>query len=85
MFDKMLRIQEADIYLAGHCHSLYARKIKRYYYTNRRREKDVWFIMTGSFLEYEGSYAEEKLYEPQGVGCQEISIHKDGLVEVNEL
>ena len=41
--------------------------------------------MTGSFLEYEGSYAEEKLYEPQGMGCQEISIYKDGYVEVNEL
>jgi UDP-2,3-diacylglucosamine pyrophosphatase LpxH len=85
MFDKMLRIQEADIYLAGHCHSLYSRKIRRLYYTNRRIEKDIWFIMTGSFLKYEGSYAEEKLYEPQGVGCQEISIYKDGLVEVNEL
>lgn len=85
MFDKMLRIQEADIYIAGHCHSLYSRKIKRFYYITKRMEKTMWYVMTGSFLQYEGSYAEEKLYEPQGVGCQEISIYKDGLVEVNEL
>ena len=77
VFKKMRDIQEADIYLSGHFHSLYQDISYRH---NRKRElKPLYFSCTGSFLEYKNSYAEQKLYSPNPMGCKKIGIKKDTL------
>ena len=70
VFRKMRDIQEADIYLCGHFHSLFQENSYRY---NRKRElKPIYFACTGSYLEYKDSYAELKLYTPNPMGCKKI-------------
>ena len=72
VFKKMRDVQEADIYLTGHFHSLYQDKSYKH---NRKRELvSTYFACTGAFLDYRNSYAEEKLYAPNPIGCKKITI-----------
>lgn len=74
VFRRMRDVQEADIYLTGHFHSLFQEKSHRY---NRKRELlDIHFACTGSYLEYKNSYAEQKLYSPNPMGCKLITLDK---------
>ena len=78
VFQKMRNIQEADVYLTGHFHSLFQEKFYRY---NRERKlKEVSFSCTGSYLEYKDSYAELKLYTPNPIGCKKITLNKDKII-----
>ena len=78
VFKKMILIQEADIYLTGHFHSLFQEKIHRY---NRKRKLyDIHFACTGSYLDYKNSYAELKLYSPNPIGCKKITITNEKII-----
>jgi len=75
VFRKMREVQEADIYLTGHFHSLFQESSYRY---NRNRDlTERFFACTGSYLEYKNSYAELKLYTPNPMGCKKITIEGD--------
>lgn len=68
---------EADVYLMGHVHELAtAKKPCRYFdkraHTTTMRNK--YFVLTGSFLEYEGSYAMEANLEPTTLGVANITF-----------
>ena len=64
---------DADIYLAGHSHDLWATRKSRVYWSGSR---DVIFGNTGSFLETASkgtiSYAERANYPPQKLGVLKI-------------
>ena len=78
VFRKMRDLQEADIYLTGHFHSLFQEKSHRY---NRERDLfDIYFGCTGSYLEYKNSYAELKLYSPNPMGCKKITIDDNKII-----
>ena len=77
VFRKMRDVQEADIYLTGHFHSLFQESSYRY---NRDRIlTEKFFACTGSYLEYKGSYAELKLYTPNPMGCKKITIENNNI------
>ena len=71
------RHTDADIYLYGHTHELLA--IKTPYLTLDLRgrtvkTRDRWFVLTGSFLGYHGSYAERKNLYPTKSGVAKITL-----------
>ena len=72
VFKKMRDVQEADIYLTGHFHSLY--QDFSYKFDRKRKIVKKCFACTGAFLDYRNSYAEEKLYAPNPIGCKKITI-----------
>ena len=72
VFKKMRDVQEADIYLSGHFHSLY--QDKSYKHNKKRELITTHFACTGAFLDYRNSYAEAKLYAPNPIGCKKINI-----------
>ena len=66
---------EADIYLYGHTHSLMADSEEKRYYDRRSkgvRIRKQYTVLTGSFLSYEGSYAQMKNYNPTRKGVANI-------------
>jgi len=71
---------EADIYLYGHLHEL-AEYTGLHKYVDTRnkhvKEKKRHYILTGSFLEYDDSYAEQKSLIPAKLGCPRISLYKN--------
>ena len=78
VFKKMRDVQEADVYLSGHFHSLY--QDLSFKYDRKRKLNSVLFGCTGSYLNYKDSYAEEKLYTPNPVGCKKIIIDDEKIV-----
>lgn len=68
---------EADIYLCGHTHALVADSEDKRYYDKRLkgvRIKKQYTVLTGGFLEYEGSYAQMKNYNPTRTGVANITL-----------
>jgi len=81
-----LAYYDADVYLAGHSHDLWATRKSRIYWGCSR---DVIFGNTGSFLETAStgtiSYAERANYPPQKLGVLKITWKpKNGKVNVSE-
>lgn len=77
---------EADVYLAGHSHDLWATRKSRIYWGGA---KDVIFGNTGSFLETASkgtvSYSERANYPPQKLGVLKIEwLPKQGKIYVSE-
>lgn len=68
---------EADLYAYGHVHSLDSSKGFKYIVKpNSITEKEPVFILTGHYLEYLGSYAQQKNYRPSGpAGSPKIKLH----------
>ena len=69
---------ESDLYLYGHVHELgHSRVSKRYYNTKMKgiRTKHQHFILTGSFLGYEGGYAERKNMFPSELGFANVTLN----------
>lgn len=67
----------AQIICMGHVHETYCQKFTYFAVdtTHRRKiQNDKFAILTGHFLEYEGSYAEEKNMIPSKVGAVKISL-----------
>lgn len=74
---KMYRLHEladADIYLMGHLHDTV--NTTREFISGIRSTKKKWFIMTGGFVEYFGSYGERYGYTPVETGCNAIYLDK---------
>lgn len=68
----------ADLYLYGHVHSLVADSEDKRYYDKRLkgiRVRKQYFVLTGSFVEYEGSYAQMKNYNPTRTGVANIVLN----------
>jgi UDP-2,3-diacylglucosamine pyrophosphatase LpxH len=68
---------EADIYLYGHTHALMADSEEKRYYDKRAKTVKIrkqYTVLTGSFLSYEGSYAQMKNYNPTRKGVANIYL-----------
>ena len=81
------KIVDADIYAMGHVHQL-SHHIREFYTVNKRNkkvEKGVkQFILTGSYLDYWGGYAQVKCMEPSRNGSPLLTLSaKDKLVNVS--
>lgn len=81
---KLLNIHKADIYAYAHTHLLDTFP-KRYY--SRGEPQDVYFALTGSFMDYLDSYGEEAEYEPLFPGYvvaeitkQKVKMHEEWLI-----
>lgn len=68
---------DADLYLYGHTHELLSIKVPRRAMDKRSRTiqtSEKYFVLTGSFLEYEGSYAQKKNMYPVQTGIANITL-----------
>jgi len=64
----------ADVYLYGHVHQLAAtRGAKRF----RQQTLKVYYVLTGHFLDWEGSYAQQFGLDPSPSGCAQIKLFAD--------
>jgi predicted phosphodiesterase len=70
----------ADVFLYGHVHSLDSRleEFREVSMKNKvvKIRKKI-FILTGHFINYEDSYAEQKNYRPSKKGAPKIKLYKD--------
>jgi len=66
---------DADIICYGHVHSLqvHAQEVKKIKGNHVERDKK-YYILTGHYLNYEGSYAEMKGYRPEKQGSPTIEL-----------
>ena len=68
---------DADLYLMGHVHDLLTTATEEYYFDTRRKSvqrRRRNFVITGSFLHYEDSYAQAKNYAPGKIGAPRIRL-----------
>lgn len=76
--ERMLYAVEAELYFMGHVHELLHIKIPR-----KRVDRgfiqnfDTHFILTGGYLRYWQSYAQEKGYPPTSIGSPKVKFHAD--------
>ena len=71
---------DADLYLYGHTHELLSIKVPRRAMDMRSRTiqtSEKYYVLTGSFLEYEGSYAQKKNMYPVQTGIANITLSGD--------
>ena len=77
---KLLNLEllaDADIYLMGHMHDYLHLSRQKIVAPNRLGRS--WYIMTGAFVEYFGSYGETLGYTPVETACNAIHITKDDI------
>lgn len=76
---RLKNITRVDLYLHAHMHALLHEKESVYVIENASLKlKEVHYVVTGSYLEYLGSYGQEKSYAPSGVsGSPKIKLHAD--------
>lgn len=70
-------VGDMDIYANGHSHQLGAVPVTEYRPSaqgKKLKKCRVWFINTGSYLDYEDSYAEEKGLAPGKIGSPRIRL-----------
>jgi len=76
---------EADIYVSAHVHDKTVKEF-RYQIFDKTQMKSVlikkYAVITGSFLKYFGTYAQEKGYAPGVTGCANIKLFEDGDVHI---
>jgi len=78
--EKLARTADADIYLMGHVHDLFAWEVplERFDFRNKRIVTvPQYFGLTGHWLERKGSYAEMMSYPPTRPGYMKIHIRPD--------
>ena len=86
--DMQTAYPEADIYAMGHVHRLeYKQKYQNKIVINENeqrmaREHEATYILTGSFMDYIGSYAQEDGYQPEPAGYPVITFQPEGTFEV---
>ena len=70
----------ADLYLMGHVHAIDA-KVEEFREVDLRNKiikiRKKMFVLTGHFIDYEGSYGEQKNYRPSKKGAPTIKLYKD--------
>lgn len=75
--NKLSNVVVADVYLRGHSHQLlhFKEPIRLISpETNAIIQKERWYVDTGSFLSYDGSYAEKANYTPANLGCPIVTF-----------
>jgi predicted phosphodiesterase len=68
---------DADIYLMGHVHDLLTDQAIKYRYNPKRKTVEQirkTFVVTGSYLDHAGSYAQMKTYQPSKLGSPRIRL-----------
>lgn len=74
-------IDDAEVYAMGHVHELGSMKARPYRIGDEGEELtrvDKIFILTGSYLKYWGTYAQDKGYSPPGAtGSPKVKLHID--------
>jgi predicted phosphodiesterase len=76
----LARFIRADIYAMGHVHDLQTHTQTFYEIDNRGsmlREKEVYFILTGHYLDWNSSYAQQKSMMPSKTGTPKIKLSGD--------
>ncbi len=81
VFVKMKKIRDADVYITGHFHSLFQEESHRY--DKKGVLRTYYFGVSGSYLNYENSYAEDKLYAPANLGCKLVMIDQNKIYMEN--
>jgi predicted phosphodiesterase len=64
---------EADVYLMGHVHDTMT--FPKNVLTGDKEISTRWFILTGGFVEYFGSYGEDLNYTPVETGCNAVHLN----------
>ncbi len=76
----LANLAEAEIYAMGHLHQL-SSHIRNFYAIDRRNktvvEEQKHFILTGSYLNYWGSYAHVKSMEPMRKGSPKVKLYSE--------
>ena len=91
VFQKMVRICDADLYLCGHFHINFNFKEFRYKIGDWKGKEPIlhtenmFFCMTGSYLDYWKTYAHTKLLQPNKPGSPTIKIYNKNRMEFKEL
>lgn len=70
-------VEGCDVYCGGHTHQLSAipQDVYRPSMQGKRADKaTMWFVGCGSYLEYEGGYAEAKLLSPATIGSPTVTF-----------
>lgn len=70
----------ADVYLMGHSHYLANYRQQSYRVDKKNKiliETSKHFVLTGGYLNYSNSYAEQKSYIPVKLGCAVITFDTD--------
>lgn len=70
------RFAGADIYLRGHHHMKVAAD-EKFFDARTGKLKKVFYVGTGSFLGYLGSYAQRSEYRPVSPGAPKIKLYRD--------
>ena len=72
------KVVDADIYAMGHLHQL-SHHVRNYYAVNKTKKtvdkESKHFILTGSYLDYPGSYAQVKCMEPARMGSPRLLLN----------
>jgi predicted phosphodiesterase len=69
---------DADLYLMGHMHetAVLSEDKRSVDYRNKTvKRKKVYYVCTGHFTDYEGSYGEMKNYRPGKKGCAKVKLN----------
>ena len=78
--ERLSQAREANIYLHAHVHDLDVYtgiKYKPDWKNRKMKCHKQYFVLTGHFLEYDGSYAEAFTYPPGKPGVAKIKLFKD--------
>lgn len=70
----------AQMIIMGHVHEVYSQKFAYYEVDKHKKvkvQKDKYAILSGHFLEYEDSYAEEKNMSPSKTGAVKIILESE--------
>ena len=76
---RLSEIAKADLYIMGHAHALGSNRESFYdIQSNKVIQKQPVFVLSGHFLNYLGSYAQQKALKPSGpAGTPKIKLHLD--------
>ncbi len=70
-------VEGMDMYCGGHNHQLAAAPVDVYYPSIQGRKmlkRRIWYVDCGSYLSWEGSYAEQKMMAPTKLGSPRIRL-----------
>ncbi|MEO0132589.1 MAG: metallophosphoesterase [candidate division WOR-3 bacterium] len=66
-------IEGVDVICGGHNHALGVISIDRFYPADRHiYKRRIWIVATGSYLEWDGSYSEQRMMQPTKLGSPRI-------------
>ncbi|MDX1279020.1 hypothetical protein [Oceanihabitans sediminis] len=75
---KYANFNQADLYAMGHTHNLAT--YNQVYHEVSKKDKTMlkkkkFFVLTGGYLKWKGSYAEAKAYAPLKIGCAKATLN----------